>query len=245
MTKPDSAVAEQLDTIELVPDRPLIICDVDEVIVHFLRGLERHLNRNGYWLDASSFALNGNIRAHENGEPADTDTVGDLLLGYFDDNVTAMEMIDGARDALKALEAYADIIMLTNLPPRYRDARIRNLNGHGLDYPVIANVGPKGPTVEIMLARHTQTVVFIDDSPNNLMSVAAHTPHVDLVHFIQDPRFAKVAPPVGDVLLRSDNWAETHAFLDSHLGATGGAAIRSGYPHDGLNDQNMRHRRRK
>ncbi len=225
MTNLDSSVAEQLDELDLAPDRPLIICDVDEVIVHFIRGLERHLDRNGYWLDASSFALNGNIRTHDGDEPADTETVGDLLFGYFDDHVAEMEMIDGARDALKALETHADIVMLTNLPPRYRDARIRNLDGHGFDYPVIANVGPKGPTVETMLAGHTETVIFIDDSPNNLISVAAHTPHVDLVHFMQDPRFAKVAPPVDDILLRSDNWTDTHAFLDTHLRIANGTGI--------------------
>lgn len=217
MNNLDAIVVEQLDTIDLVPDHPLIICDVDEVVVHFLRGLERHLANNGYWLDASSFALNGNIRSKETNAAADTETVGRLLYDYFDDHVAHMDVIDDAVTSLKSLETHADIIMLTNLPPKYLEARIGNLSGHGLDYPVIANVGPKGPTVDAMLAGHRETVIFVDDSPSNIASVFEHTPHVDLVHFMQDERFAKVAPPTGDVLLSTDNWIHARTFLESHL----------------------------
>ena len=32
--------------LKLAPDRPLIICDADEVLVQFLVGLERFLLRN-------------------------------------------------------------------------------------------------------------------------------------------------------------------------------------------------------
>lgn len=217
----DAIVSEQLDAVDLAPDHPLIICDVDEVVVHFLRGLERHLETNGYWLDAISFALNGNIRSKATNEAADTETVGRLLYGYFDDHVAHMDVIEDAVTSLKSLEAHADIIMLTNLPPRYLEARIGNLSGHGLDYPVIANIGAKGPTVDAMLAGHRETVVFVDDSPSNIASVAQHTPHVDLVHFMQDDRFAQVAPSAADVLLRTDNWNHARTVIESHLSRPG------------------------
>ena len=47
----------QIEALTLDPLRPLIVCDVDEVILHFLRGFEAYLNDNGLWLDPASFAL--------------------------------------------------------------------------------------------------------------------------------------------------------------------------------------------
>jgi hypothetical protein len=214
----DPVVAEQLARLRIVADRPLIVCDVDEVVVHFLRGLEAHLQASGYWLDPASFALNGNIRRLGTDERASTDEVRALIFGYFDLHVGAMELIEGAVDALHALCDHADIVLLTNLPPQYLPARIDHLASHGLAFPVVANVGPKGPTVSTMIANHGDTVVFLDDIPTNIRSVAEHTPHVGLIHFMQDARFARLAPEPGTVLLRTDNWIETRRFLERHFG---------------------------
>jgi hypothetical protein len=218
MTALDPEVSEQLARLTIVADRPLIVCDVDEVVVHFLRGLETHLQDEGYWLDPQSFALNGNIRRLGTGEQASTDEVRTLIFGYFDRHVGAMEPIEGAVEALHALGDRADIVLLTNLPPQYLPARIDHLAGHGLSFPVVANVGPKGPTVSTMIANHGDTVVFLDDSPGNIRSVAEHTPHVGLIHFLQDARFARHCPESGDVLLRTDNWTDARRFLETHLG---------------------------
>lgn len=221
MTALDPLVTEQLARLRLSDGQPLIICDVDEVVLHFLSGLEAYLGQRGFWLDACSFALNGNIRHVGTNQAATTDEVRDLLLGYFDAHVGAMEPIEGAVEALLALAAHAEIVLLTNLPPRYLAARIDHLAGHGLTFPVVANVGPKGPTVARMLAKRGDIVVFLDDIPSNLHSVAEHTPHVGLIHFMQDQRFARFAPSPGAVLLQADNWTETRAFLEDHLGVAG------------------------
>ena len=49
--------------------RPLVICDVDEVVVHFTRELEDHLDTHGLYLSPQSFALNGNVRRKFDDEP--------------------------------------------------------------------------------------------------------------------------------------------------------------------------------
>jgi hypothetical protein len=51
LDKVDTSTREQILQLELDPQRPLLLCDVDEVVVHFLRGLENWLDRNGLWLD--------------------------------------------------------------------------------------------------------------------------------------------------------------------------------------------------
>ena len=69
---------EQLATLSFT-GRPLVICDVDEVIVHFTRDFETYIGRHGLWLETSSFALNGNIKKRENGAAADISLVNQLI----------------------------------------------------------------------------------------------------------------------------------------------------------------------
>ena len=41
---------------------PLIICDVDEVVLSFIGGFERHIGRHGHFLDPKSYALARNAK---------------------------------------------------------------------------------------------------------------------------------------------------------------------------------------
>jgi hypothetical protein len=207
------SVRRQIDDLVLERDRPLVICDVDEVVVHFIRSLERHLEDNGCWLDAASYALNGNVRERHSNEPVSTKRLGDLLFGCFTEHTHKMDAIDGATDSLESLSAHAEIVMLTNLPENYLEDRITNLTGHGMPYPVVANSGEKGPAVDALLDGSQHVAVFIDDSPTNIRSVGNSCPSVDLVHFIPDPRFSRHIGPMDGVALRSDNWNETHEFI--------------------------------
>lgn len=215
-------VRRQIDALERQGDRPLIICDVDEVVVHFVQSLETHLEENGCWLDKSSFALNGNIRQKSDNKAVPTHLVGELLYGCFDARTHIMDMIDGAAEALRTLESVAEIIMLTNLPERYLEQRVENLNGHGIFYPVIANSGHKGPAVQALIDGSEHPVIFIDDSPNNITSVLEWCPETHLVHFIQDQHFARHVTSIDEVALRTDNWVETHRFIDGLMPSPSG-----------------------
>ena len=212
-------VKRQIDALELDRDRPLVICDVDEVVVHFIRSLEAHLDENGYWLDTSSFALNGNIRYKSDDRPVTTTMVGELLYGCFDVWTHRMEMIDGAAESLESLSGSAEIVMLTNLPERYLGPRTENLRGHGIHFPVVANTGHKGPAVRELIADLAHDAFFIDDSPNNIESVSEWMPDTHLIHFIPDQRFARHVSSIAEVALRTDNWPETHTFITETIGS--------------------------
>ena len=93
-------VLHQLDALELDPDRPLLICDADEVLFAFVRGLEHYLNDQGLELRLETFALTGNIRDAGSGEPLAAGDVRELLQRFFAERTESLEPIEGARDAL-------------------------------------------------------------------------------------------------------------------------------------------------
>ncbi len=202
-------------------NRPLLICDVDEVVVHFIQSLEAHLHENDCWLDTSSFALNGNVRKKVSNEPVETGHLWELLADCFEARTRIMDPIVGASESLSALSAHTEIVMLTNLPERYKEDRVANLLDHGMPYPVVSNSGEKGPAVRALLKGMPHTTFFIDDSPNNIRSVGESCPDVHLVHFIPDARFARHVEPLDGVALRTDTWTDTHSFIHELLRAEG------------------------
>ena len=203
---------QQLAHLPATTGRPLLICDVDEVVVHFLKGLEAYLDERGLWLDPASFALNGNIRYKAGNAPLPGHELGRLLMDFFAARTRHLAAVDGAAEALTALSEHADIVMLTNLPDDFRADRIANLAGHGIAFPVVTNEGPKGPAVSAIAAERRAPVVFIDDNHGYLASARDHSPDVHLVHFLQDHRFGRHVGHFDYMSLRTDNWkeAETH-----------------------------------
>lgn len=193
--------------------RPLLICDVDEVVVHFLKGLEAYLDQQGLWLDPASFALNGNIRYRDGNAPLPGHELGRLLMDFFAARTRHLEAIDGAAAALAAISEHADIVMLTNLPDEFRADRIANLAAHGIAFPVVTNEGPKGPAVSAIAAGRRAPVVFIDDNHGYLASARDHSPEVHLVHFLQDHRFGRHVEHFDYMSLRTDNWQEAEAHV--------------------------------
>jgi hypothetical protein len=220
----DASTREQVLQLQLDPGRPLLLCDVDEVVVHFLRGLENWLDRNGLWLDPASFALNGNIRHKSDSTPLEQDKIGPALMAFFEEETARLDMIEGAATALERLSTQGDVVMLTNLPSRFRDARIANLRSHGIAFPVVTNSGPKGPAIAALAANHTAPVVFIDDNNGYLKSAVEYVPHTNIVHFMQDERFGRHVPHEDHVHHRTDNWPDAHAHIKGVFDGGAGSA---------------------
>lgn len=198
----------QLETLTFT-GRPLVICDVDEVIVHFTRDFEDYIGLHGLWLDTSSFALNGNIRHRESNAPAPEQQVAELIGSFFEDRTRHMKPIDGAIESLLEIGGTADVVLLTNLPHTAGDHRRENLKSHGLPFPVVTNSGPKGPAIRDLARRSRQPIsVFVDDSPGFIASAREFAPEVHLIHFLHDDRFARHLEPLDFVSLRTASWAE-------------------------------------
>jgi len=209
----------EIESLEL-DARPLIICDVDEVVLQFVAAFERHIVRQGFRLDARSFALFGNIKRCADDSAADDDEVGDLLRAFFATETDRMDLVPGALDALAALSALAQIVFLTNIHAPYFQARLDNLQAHGLSYPVLPNEGPKGPAVKRLSAGVTAPVFFLDDSPSNIRSVLSEAPHAHVIHFMADDRYLRLAEPMEGVRLKTGQWDEAQRFIEATIAAS-------------------------
>lgn len=190
------------------PARPLIICDADEVLVEFIKGLERFLNRQDLELDLVSFRIHGNVRHRQTGQPVEDARVTGLIDQFFATDTAHLDPVPGAARALAALEPHAQVIILSNLPATAREARAENLARHGMAYPVMAGSGPKGEIVRPMIEHMRAPVVFIDDLPPHHASVASVAPHVQRLHFVADTRLARLIGPSPHAHARIDTWPE-------------------------------------
>jgi hypothetical protein len=222
MTEPlPEFVAEQIAALEIDRERPLVLSDADEVLVQFARPLETFLDEQGLYLDLRSFRLTGNVKMKGSHEVIGDQIVMALLAEFFASRVADFPAVPGATRALAQLSRRAQIIVVSNVPKDSRQARADSLHALGMPYPLIANEGEKGPAVREIVARHAAPVVFLDDLPQNIASVAIHAAHVHRIHFIADPRLRPLLDPAKDAHARIDEWPAALAHIEEHFQSHG------------------------
>tara|TARA_R110000824_G_scaffold399843_1_gene605974 strand:- start:63611 stop:64318 length:708 start_codon:yes stop_codon:yes gene_type:complete len=217
----DEAVIPQIEALDLIHGRPLIVTDCDEVLMQFLVGLETYLETQGLWLDLQSYALTGNIKRRDTNEPLPGTAMPELMQGFFETSTGTLLPVAGASEALRDLSLRAQIVVLTNVPISEKDARSRNLAEKDMPYPVIANRGLKGAAVKLMADKVSAPTFFLDDIPHNIASVAKAHETCTLLHFIADKRLAKLMGQAPDSHFHTSEWAEAHAFISGHLDKAG------------------------
>jgi hypothetical protein len=200
--------------------RPLLIVDADEVLLRFVEGFDRFLDRQGLFLDLTAYRLHGNVKRRDDLTPI-LDVEVTALLDDFRRDLDWLEHVEGARDSLNALSRKLDIVVLTNISPTQADARRRNLEGFGLDLPVVANSGLKGESVKALAARAGRPSFFVDDIPHNLASAAQHAPDVTRIHLIGDERLKPLLPAAETAHYRAEGWKDAQAFIVNKLGEAG------------------------
>jgi len=205
---------------QLIPGRPLLIVDADEVLLQFVKALEHYLNRTGYYIQFDSFQLSGNIRAYADDQPIDQSMTGKLIGDFFTHDVEKVDAVPGAIDGLRHLKQHYQIIILSNVPFHVEERRQQHLINLGMDYPLIANKGGKGAFAKELSNFTGAKTVFIDDLPPQHTSVAEHADHIHRVHMIADERLAKLIKRAEDAHARIDQWEEATPYLIKHLSET-------------------------
>ena len=205
-------ISNQIETLELDPDRPLVISDADEVLLQFMRQFEIYLDRNDMWIDLSSFRLQGNIKYKGSDEAVDM-TNRNIIDDFFAAETLNFSPVEGAAEALNALSKEAQIIILTNLPLAQKSERQINLSKHGMDYPIIVGSGLKGPAVKSLGEKINAPLFFLDDIPHNINSVAEYVPTSGRIHMIADPRLSKLIGAAEGASARIDQWQEAQAWI--------------------------------
>lgn len=211
----------QIAELTLDKNRPLIISDADEVIVHFARPLQDFLARKDMLFEIRDYRLFGNVRHRADGRVVEYDHLMELIEAFFEAEVENLPPVEGSVQALTRLAERAQVVVLTNLPVLYRERRIKAFLGHGLDAPVLANTGLKGASVKALAAKVEAPVVFIDDIPQHIRSVAEAVPDSFRVHFIADERLARVQARAEDCHHRCDRWPTTREAVERFLDHAG------------------------
>ncbi len=199
-------------------DRPLVICDVDDVVLQFIDPFQAFLASEGHEFLPRSFRLHGNIVAKATGQPLEDQQVSRLIEAFFDAQETWQTPFDLAGDSLARLSQQSDVLFLTAMPPKFRAQRRRLLDRLGLAFPLIASEQPKGPIVQALHQDRPLPVAFIDDMAHNLHSVRDNVAECLLVHLMPDSPVHRFAPlPSADVS-RADDWAQAADLIHGHIG---------------------------
>ena len=204
--------------------RPLLICDCDEVLLHMVRHFRTWLDEN----HAIDFDLAGgdfaNAMRRRDGTRPTAEEMWGLLGGFFPGEMHRQTLVPHAAEALGAIGAAADVVILTNLTDACRLPRAEQLSGHGIEYRVETNSGGKGGPVAKLVEEHGHPVtVFVDDLAVHHDSVARHAPGVWRLQVVAEPDMARHMPPAPAAHARLDDWREARAWIETRF-AEGKAA---------------------
>ncbi|TPI34550.1 hypothetical protein FJW08_02895 [Mesorhizobium sp. B3-2-1] len=213
----DPETARQIEELA-ADDRPLLVLDVDDVVLEFIRPFPHFLKERGYGLTLASFRLTSNIAETASGRLIEQPEVTALLGDFFDAQADWQGITDGAAEALTELGDRAEIILLTAMPHRHRGVRRAHLDALGLSYPLLTTEMAKGPAVAKLRGKTRRPVVFVDDQPANLASVRDSVADANLFHLMADNSLRAFLPPVPNDVIVVQDWHEAAPKIAGALG---------------------------
>ncbi|HEY0120400.1 MAG TPA: hypothetical protein VGC14_01350 [Rhizobium sp.] len=198
-------------------DRPLIVCDVDDVVLHFFAPFLIFLDGEGHEFLPRSFRLTGNIISKANGAALEEKDVHRLIEAFFEAQERWQTPLDRVVDALGGFSRDADVVFLTAMPPQFWAQRRRLLDRLGLAYPLIASLQPKGPIVQSLHGARSLPVAFVDDMAHNLHSVREHVANCLLINLKPDSIVHRMAPAAAADIAQTNDWAEAAPLIQAHI----------------------------
>lgn len=207
----------ELKAAGVMPGRPLIAVDVDEVLVIFTDHLDRYIRTLGYEMRLETYQLEGSIFPTGSTDPVPFDGCIELINRFFEVETEQQEAIPGGADCLAALAAHAQVVILTNVPRHGREGRRRNLDALNIPFPLIVNSGGKGKAMAWLAAKAGAPCAFIDDSVTQVASVAKHAPEVIRLHFAWAPAIRRLFPTCAEATCQVRDWAEAEVELRARL----------------------------
>ncbi len=192
-------------------NRPLVITDCDEVLLHLVspwKGWLAEQHGIDFRMDGTDFAQAVHYAGTDDLVPQRD--IWRLLNLFFEGEMHRQYPIYGALDAMQRLGERADVVVLTNLGDQFNAARTQQLADHGFDLKVYTNLGPKGPALTKIVAEYGPSrAFFIDDLATHHGSVAELAPDVQRLHLCGEPLLAPriaCAHVAGHAHARIDQW---------------------------------------
>lgn len=212
----DPETARQI--AELAADtRPLLVLDVDDVLLDFIRPFPRYLAAQGFELRLDSFRLNGNIVERATGLPAEAERVAALIDAFFAAQDEWQTLTEGAAEALAAFAGRVEIVLLTAMPHRHRDTRRMHLDALGLAYPLLTTEMAKGPAIRALRGPSGRPVAFVDDQPRNLVSARESVADAHLFHLMADNSLRALIPPPPEGIFVVEDWRDAQPRIAAAL----------------------------
>ncbi|MEP2943248.1 MAG: hypothetical protein ABJO72_05580 [Hyphomicrobiales bacterium] len=187
---------------------PLLICDVDEVVLHFVAPFETYLSERGMYLRKTSFKLSGNIINADTGESLSSLSSSALALQFHEEYVDHQPIIEDAQPVLTALAAQFQIVFLTNVAAELSMRRRSHLAALGLDFPVLQNNGSKAEAVAQLANITTSPTIFIDDLPMHHSMIKSTSPEVFCIHYMADSDFRRIAEVDQKIAEKAEDWQQ-------------------------------------
>ncbi|MBZ9760392.1 hypothetical protein LB553_05820 [Mesorhizobium sp. CA8] len=212
----DPETARQIEELA-ADDRPLLVLDVDDVVLEFVRPFPHFLKTRGFGLTLASFRLTGNIAETATGRLIEQPEVTALLGEFFDAQADWQSITDGAADALAMLGRSAEIVMLTAMPHKHRAVRRAHLDALGLNYPLLTTEMAKGPAIAKLRGLKSRPVAFVDDQPSNLVSARNSVTDAHLFHLMADNSLRAFLPPTPEDIVSVEDWRDAAPKIASAL----------------------------
>jgi hypothetical protein len=198
-------------------DRPLVVCDVDDVVLNFAAPFADYLRQGGHEILPRSFRLTGNIVSIDTQAAIEEEAVRRLIDVFFETQEDWQTPFELAADTLRSLGDDADVLFLTAMSPRFQQQRRRLLDRLDLDFPLVATEEPKGPVMRRIHAGRALPSVFIDDMAHNLHSVRDHVENCLVLHMMPDSPLHLLAPKPDEGIARAMSWAEAGDLIRAHI----------------------------
>ena len=196
---------------------PLLICDADEVLFEFMKSFEIYLSENNMHFTYKSFKLSGNIINLDGNKIIDSNQIPKIISDFFKCYTSKMPLIKGAKDTLKILKKYVNIVILSNIPEESANDRIKLLKKNEMDYDFICNKGPKGEICKELEKLTDKKIFFIDDLPNQIESVKKYTKNIITIHFLQNKKLLKIIPKVKNSDFNTNNWEDVKRIILNNI----------------------------
>ncbi|MGB3415177.1 MAG: hypothetical protein WBG88_11590 [Mesorhizobium sp.] len=213
----DPETARQIEELAH-DDRPLLVLDVDDVVLEFIRPFPNFLEKRGLQLTLKSFHLTGNVAETATGRLVEQAEVTALLDEFFDAQAEWQSVTIGAADALAEIDRHAEIVLLTAMFHRHRAARRAHLDALGLAYPLLTTEMAKGPAVAKLRGATRRPIAFVDDQPANLLSTRQSVADAHLFHLMADNSLRDFLPPIPDDITVVEDWDDALPKIVTALG---------------------------
>jgi len=212
----DPETARQIAELQL-GQRPLLVLDVDDVLIEFITPFIRFLDAQGLDMALEAPRLYGKITRRQTGEVIDRALVASLLDGFFATQDRWQSPLERAVEAVSSLSAKADVVLLTAMPHRHRALRRTHLDRLGFPYPLVTTETAKGPAVHRLRGATPRPIAFVDDTPHHLVSAREAIDDAHLFHLMAVPSLRQFLAPLPERIEIVDDWHEAETRIAAAL----------------------------